>query len=163
MADATTAIAVHENTDFDSISQVAMLGLMSTCDISAEDIESNIDMMFSELVTHASSGKVLEAAGLAAFTNVRDVWRLLKEEADEMTRTGFYVQLADRILHDASIYSLEKQARPAYAVREFVFNLNHAFSQDEPTPLNLKVRTNVLSMRILRRQMLTSYSTFAED
>lgn len=120
------------------------MAMMSTSEVTAADIKSNIDGLFHELYTTASGGLVLRA-GLNALSDVRSSWRFMQENTDELTRTGFSMQLSDRILHDVSIYGLGQNSRRALALRELVFNLNYAYSQDGPTPLDLKVCINILS------------------
>lgn len=138
MANDTAPATLLEDTHLDDLPQVVILSMMSTSDVTAADIKSDIDRVFDRLYTTASGGLVLQA-GLAALDEVRSTWRFLQQNTDEFTRTGFYMQLSDRILHDASIYGLGENRRKTLAVRELVFNLNFAYSQDQPTPLNLKV------------------------
>lgn len=138
MAKGTSSATSQVDDDFDNLPQVVMMGLMSTSDITADDIKSNIDSLFSDLYTTASDGVVLQA-GLEALDGVRSTWRFIQENADELTRTGFYMQLADRILHDAATYGRDQNPRHALAIRELVFNLNFAYRQDGPTPLDLRV------------------------
>lgn len=134
MADATATLITQGVTDFGDLPQAV---IMSTGDVSAEDMKSNIDLLLSELYKTASSGLVLQA-GLRALHEVRSTWRFMQKNTDELTRTGFYMQLVDRILHDASIYG-PRQHHQALALQELVFNLNLAFTQDVSTPLNLRV------------------------
>lgn len=123
---------------------VSIMDLISTADVTGEDIMSKIDHVFSELYTSASSGPLLGAA-FDALQEVRSTWKFMGENTDELTRTCFYMQLVERILHDASISGQGQTRRHALAVRELVFNLNFAYKQDQPTPLNLRVCTRTLS------------------
>lgn len=139
----TAAPAIfHEDTHLDDLPQVVMMAMMSTSDVTAADIEQNIDALFDELYTTASGGLVLKA-GIDALRDIRSSWRFMQENTDELTRTGFSMQLSDRILHDVSTYGLGQNPRRALAVRELVFNLNFAYSQDGPTPLDLRVCTEI--------------------
>lgn len=144
MANDADTPTFYEDTRFDGPPQVALVGLMSVSDVSAADIKSHLDGLFYRLFTTASNGMVLQA-GLDALHGVRSTWSFMEENTDELSRTVFYMQLADRILHDASIYGLGQTHRYALAVRELVFNLNFAYRQDEPTPLNLSVRAKLPS------------------
>lgn len=163
MANDAAPATLHEDIHLDDLPQVVIMGMMSTSDVTAADINSNIDSLFDDLYTTASGGLVMQA-GLAALSDVRSAWRFLQENTDELTRTGFRMQLSDRILHDASIYGLGKNPRHALAIRELVFNLNFAYSQDGPTPLDLRVCTRILSTWIRERALIFLLdSTFAED
>lgn len=140
-----TAPAIfHEDTHLDDLPQVVMMAMMSTSDVTASDITSHIDALFDELYTNASGGLVLKA-GIDALRDLRSSWRFMQENTDELTRTGFSMQLSDRILHDVSTHGLGQNPRRALALRELVFNLNFAYSQDGPTPLDLRVCTGIPS------------------
>lgn len=144
MADDTETNIFHYGTRSDDLPQVLTLALLTSSDVSATDIKSNIDSLFSELYTAASNGMVLQASR-EALDNVRSTWTFMKENTDELSRTCFSMQLVDRILHEASIYGPGQTPRNALAVLELVFNLNFAYSQDVPTPLNLRVCTRLTS------------------
>lgn len=144
MENDTAPATFQGDTNLDNLPHVVILGMMSTSDVTAADIASNISDIFDELYTVASDGLV-EEAGLGALDGLRSTWRFMQEETDELTRTGFYMQLSDRILHDVSIYGLGQNRPRALALRELVFNLYFAYSQDGSTPLNMRVCTIVPS------------------
>ena len=152
-----------QDSQFGYLPQAVIPSLLSSSGITAKDIESDIDIIFSDLYTNSLSGSVSKA-GRDALTDVRSTWKFLQANTDELTRTGYYMQLIDRILHHASIYGLTESRRPALAVRELVYNLKVGFSQDEPTLLNPEVCT-VLSSGQTRERLLTVLfdSTFVED
>lgn len=143
MEKATATANVQMDIHFDDEPLVAIMGMMSTTEVAAADIMSNIDRLFSELYTTASDGLVLKS-GFDALSEVRSTWRFLRKNAGDLPMTCFYMVLVDRILHDASMYDREQNVRHALAVRELVVNLNLAYSQNEPTPLNLRVCTRIL-------------------
>lgn len=142
MAHNTAPAIFYEDSHLDDLPQVVMMAMMSTSDVTADDIKQDIDALFDDLYTTASGGLVLKA-GIDALNVVRSSWRFMQENMDELTRTGFSMQLSDRILHDVSMYGLDQNPRHALAVRELVFNLNFAYSQDGPTPLDLRVCTGI--------------------
>jgi hypothetical protein len=145
MAKDTAAVHSQEDTHSEKLHQVVMSDLMSTSDIATDDTESNIDRIFSELFESASRGTV-EQAGLHALDDVRDKWMFIQRDVDELTRTGFYMQLIDRVLHSASIYDLGTHLHRALAVRAVIFNLNLDLDPDGSTPVNLKVCTGTSSV-----------------
>lgn len=144
MADDAAAATFQVDLDFDDESLVLIMGSMSTSDVRGADIIIGIDRLFDELYTSATGGTVFRA-GLDALSEVRSLWRYMREQTDDLTMTCFYMLLNDRILHDASIYGRRQNLRYSWAVRELAFNLNFAYSQDEPTPFNLRVCTRTLS------------------
>lgn len=144
MAKDTATVHSQEDTHFEDLNQVVMTDFISTAGVTANDIKSNIDGLFSKLFESAST-RTVEQAGFEALDDVRSTRMFMQRDADKPTMTVYSVQLIDRILHSASIYGLGTHLRRALAVQELVFNLNLGFNLDGSTPLNLKVCTGNFS------------------
>lgn len=108
----------------------------SSSELTVSDIESAVNRVLNTLLTRKPIQRTIPEASEA----VRNDWRYLRQNTDELAQKAYSMVLVHHVLSMISTHAYDGPYGIVYvAIRDLCFRLKLDFGEDEETPLDMEV------------------------